>query len=81
MTAKTFLSIWDHRRIQVLHPRNIASPITHVASLAQSTVSHPRRRASPEQVSESSLRVLHQRDRRSFTNGTNDEYTVLPHVA
>ena len=38
----------DQRRIQVLHPRSIASPITHVASLAQSTVSHPRRPASPE---------------------------------
>ena len=45
----------DQRRIYGPSPCSIASPITHVASLAQSTAPHPRRRASPEHGSKSSL--------------------------
>jgi hypothetical protein len=65
----------DQRRIHGPSPRSIASPITHVASLAQSTVSHPRRRASPEH----GLRIVS-----GFANQTlrvlSSNRILLPHL-
>ena len=65
----------DQRRIHGPSPCSIASPITHVASLAQSTVAHPRRRASPEH----SLRIVS-----GFANQTlrvlSSNRILLPHL-
>jgi hypothetical protein len=65
----------DQRRIHGPSPCSIASPITHVASLAQSTVSHPRRRASPEH----GLRIVS-----GFANQTlrvlSSNRILLPHL-